>query len=56
MPMKTNVLVVETSKTTRQQIIRTMMGAKLTDQVFEAENGLIVLHHRDSDLPRKRDQ
>jgi len=41
--MKTNVLVVEDSKTTRQLIIRTLREAKLADQIFEAENGLVAL-------------
>lgn len=41
--MKTNVLLVEDSKTTRQLIIRTLKEAKLADQIFEAENGLVAL-------------
>jgi len=41
--MKTNILVIEDSKTSRQQIIRTLKEAKLGDQFFEAENGLAAL-------------
>jgi diguanylate cyclase (GGDEF)-like protein len=43
MSMKTNILVIEDSKTTRQQIIQTLKEAKLGDQFFEAENGLVAL-------------
>lgn len=43
MPMKANVLVVEDSKTSRQQISRTLKEAQLADQIFEAENGLVAL-------------
>ncbi len=43
MPMKTNVLVVEDSKTTRQQIVRTLKSLQLADHIFEAENGLVAL-------------
>src|SRR3989304_3089743 len=43
MPMKTNILVIDDSKSSRQQIIRTLKSAKLADQFFESENGLVAL-------------